>query len=70
MGITNIDDQATLQEMQEALPDVDMKSEYEADPELMKKLMELWRQKKLNKSNLHKAFSNIQQSAQQTLGIR
>lgn len=70
LGIESIDDQATLEEMQKAVPDVDMREEYESDPELMKKLMELWRQKKLNRSNLHKAFSKIQQSAQQALGIR
>lgn len=70
MGIESIDDQAVLSEMQKALPEVDMKSEYESDPEMMKKLMELWRTKKLTKQNLHKAFSMIQQSAQQSLGIR
>lgn len=70
MGIESIDDQAVLSEMQQALPDVDMKSEYESDPEMMNKLMELWRAKKLTKQNLHKAFSMIQQSAQQSLGIR
>ena len=69
VGATNVNDQATLQEMQKALPDVDMKSEYESDPELMKKLIELWRTKKLTKQNLHKAFSMIQQTAQQSLGI-
>ena len=69
MGIESVDDQATLQEMQQALPDVDMRQEYEADPETMKKLMELWRAKKLTKKNLHKAFSMIQQSAQKSLGI-
>ena len=69
MGITNVDDQATLEEMQKALPEVDMKSEYESDPELMQKLMQLWRNKKLNKSNLHKAFSMIQQKARTSLGI-
>lgn len=70
MGIESVDDMATLQDMQKALPDVDMRQEYESDPEMMQKLMELWRAKKLNKSNLHKAFSTIQQSAQQALGIR
>jgi len=70
LGITNVDDMQTLQEMQEALPEVDMRQEYESDPELMKKLIELWRAKKLNKSNLHKAFSRIQESAQKKLGIR
>jgi hypothetical protein len=69
VGATNVEDQATLQEMQKALPDVDMKSEYETDPEMMKKLIELWRTKKLTKQNLHKAFSMIQQTAQQSLGI-
>lgn len=70
LGITNVDDQAIIQEMQKALPDVDMRDEYEADPEMMKKLMELWKAKKLTKQNIHKAFSNIQQNAQQALGIR
>ena len=37
--------------------------------ELMKKLMELWRAKKLTKQNLHKAFSMMQTTAQQALGI-
>lgn len=70
MGIESVDDMATLDEMQKALPDVDMRDEYESDPEMMKKLMELWKAKKLTKQNLHKAFSQIQQSAQQALGIR
>jgi len=69
LGITNVDDMATLQEMQEALPEVDMREEFEADPELMKKLIELWKAKKLTKKNLHKAFSMIHQTAQQALGI-
>ena len=69
MGISNVDDMATLEEMQKALPDVDMREEYEGDPELMKKIIELWKTKKLNKSNLHKAFSMIQQTAQQALGL-
>lgn len=69
LGITDINDQATLEEMQKALPDVDMKSEYEGDPEMMKKLIELWRNKKLTKQNLHKAFSMLQQTAQQALGL-
>ena len=67
MGIENVDDMATLQEMQEALPDRDMKAEYEADPELMQKLIQLWREKKLTKQNLHKAFSVIQQRAREAL---
>lgn len=70
LGIENVDDQATLQEMEDALPDVNMRSEYEADPEMMKKLMELWKAKKLTKQNLSKAFSTMQQTAQQSLGIR
>ena len=69
MGITSIDEQAILSEMQLALPEVDMKSEYESDPELMKKLMQLWKDGKLNKQNLHKAFSMIQQKARTSLGI-
>lgn len=70
MGIESVDDQATLEEMQKALPSVDMKDEYESDPEMMQKLMQLWKEGKLNKQNLHKAFSEIQQTAQQALGIR
>lgn len=69
LGIESVDDMAILEEMQKALPEVDMRDEYESDPEMMKKLMELWRAKKLTKQNLHKAFSQIQQSAQQALGI-
>lgn len=69
IGITDVEDMATLQEMQKALPDRDMRTEYEEDPENMKQLMELWKQGKLNKSNLHKAFSMIQQDARQALGI-
>lgn len=69
LGIESVDDQATLQEIQKAVPDIDMREEYEADPEMMKKLMELWRQGKLNKKNIHKAFSKIQNKAQQALGL-
>lgn len=68
VGITSVDEQATLQEMQQALPDIDMKAEYEADPEYMQKLIKLWREKKLNKQNLHKAFSALLQRAQESLG--
>lgn len=69
LGITNIDNQETLGEMQKAMPDRDMRQEYEADPEYMQKLINLWKEGKLNKSNLHKAFSAIQQRARQSLGI-
>lgn len=69
LGISSVDDQATLQEMQKALPDRDMRDEYETDPEYMKKLIQLWKQGKLNKSNLHKAFSAIQQRARESLGV-
>lgn len=69
LGITGVDDQATLGEMQKALPDRDMRQEFESDPEYMEKLIRLWKEGKLNKSNLHKAFSALQQRAQQSLGI-
>jgi len=69
MGITNTEDQATFQEMQDAMPEQDMRKEYEDNPELFKELMELWRQKKLNKKNIGKAFSMMQQQARQSLGI-
>lgn len=69
IGITDADDMSILQEMQKALPDRDLKQEYEDDPENMKRLMKLWQEGKLNKSNLHKAFSMIQQDARQALGI-
>ena len=69
IGIESVDEQATLQEMQKALPDVDMKNEYENNPEYMQKLIKLWREGKLNKQNLHKAFSIIQGKAQKVLGV-
>lgn len=69
IGITNTQDQATLQEMQKALPERDLRQEYQDDPENMKRLMELWRKGKLNKKNLRKAFSVIQAKAKQSLGI-
>lgn len=69
LGITQPQDQQIFQEMQKALPDRDMRQEYENDPEGMKRLMKLWQEKKLNKKNLHKAFSAIQQRARQSLGI-
>lgn len=69
LGITNVDDQATLEEIQKALPDINIKDEYEADPESMQKLIQLWKEGKLNKQNIHKAFSMIQQTAQQALGL-
>ena len=68
-GITSVDDMAVIGEMQQALPDIDIKAEYEADPEGMKELIKLWKAKKVTKQNLHKAFSAIQQQAQESLGI-
>lgn len=69
IGVTDTQDQATLQEMQKAIPDRDLRQEYEDDPEGMQRLMKLWREKKLNKKNINKAFSMIQQKARQSLGI-
>lgn len=69
IGAKTPDQQATLQEMQKAIPDVDLKSEYEADPENMERLMNLWKQKKVNSKNLRDFFSKLQQGAKQTLGI-
>lgn len=69
LGITGVDDMATLGEMQKALPDRDMRQEYETDPESMQRLMRLWKEKKVNKANLHKFFSIMQQKAQQALGV-
>lgn len=69
LGITDTEDQATLQEMQDAIPERDLRQEYEDDPEGMKRLMKLWREKKLTKQNLRKAFSVIQSKARQSLGI-
>ena len=69
LGITNVDEQATLQEMQEALPDVDMRQEYEGDPENMQRLMKLWREKRISKTKLREFFLAIQQKARESLGI-
>jgi len=69
LGITSIEDQKTFQEMQNALPDRDLRLEYENDPESMQRLIQLWKARKINKSNLHKFFSAIQQQARQALGI-
>ena len=69
LGITDVNDQQTFQEIQKALPDVDMKVEYEGDPEGFKRLMKLWRDKKLNKKNLYKAFSKLQEKARRALGV-
>jgi hypothetical protein len=68
-GITAPADQQTIQEMQKAIPDVDLLKEYEQNPEEMKRSMELWKQKKLNKGNIKKAFSMMQQQARQSLGV-
>jgi hypothetical protein len=70
LGITNVDDMATLDEMQKALPEVDMRQVYQDDPEMMKMLIELWKSKKVTKRNLHEAFKEKQMTAQQALGIR
>jgi len=67
IGVMSPQDQATFEEMQEAVPDIDLRQEYEKDAEGMQKLIKLWREKKLNKSNLHKAFSAIQQKAKESL---
>ncbi len=69
VGITDPNEQAAIQEMQEAAPDVDVMQEYQDDPESMKRLLKLWEEGKLNKQNLFKAFSMLQGRAKQTLGI-
>lgn len=69
IGITSVDDMATIDELQKALPEVDMREQYESEPENMQRLMRLWKEKRINKKNLHKFFSSIQMKAQEALGI-
>jgi len=69
LGIVQPQDQQIFQEMQKALPDVDMRQEYENNPESFKRLMKLWQDRKVNKKNLRQFFSAIQQKAKQSLGI-
>ena len=69
LGLTDAADQQTFQEMQEAIPDRDLRQEFEDDPEGMQRLMKLWRDKKLNKKNIGKAFSALQTKAKESLGI-
>jgi hypothetical protein len=69
LGLTSTDDQATLQEMQDTLPDIDMKQEFEQNPEGMKRLMKLLKDKKINKAQLKQFFSKRQEAARQTLGL-
>jgi hypothetical protein len=69
LGIESPQDQQTLQDMQKDVPEVDMKQELQDDPEGFKRLMEMYKQGKINKSNLKKAFSMMQQQAKSTLGI-
>ncbi len=69
LGITSPADQQVFQEMQKAVPDVDLRQEMEQDPEGMKRLIKLWQERKLNKKNIRNAFSAIQQRAKQSLGI-
>lgn len=69
IGVSSVDEMSVLDEMQKALPDRDMRKEFEGDPEYMQKLIKLWKEKKLNKSNIREAFSMIQQTARQSLGI-
>jgi hypothetical protein len=57
-GITAPSDQQTIQEMQKAIPDIDLKKEYTGDPNNMKQVMELWREGKLNKSNIGRVFKS------------
>jgi hypothetical protein len=69
VGVDSPQDIQTLQEIQKLVPDNDMKDEYRQNPEGMKKLLEAWRQGKLNKQQLRNAFSSLQQTAQEALGI-
>jgi len=68
-GVKSPQQQQTLQEMQQALPDVDMKQEMADDPANMERLMKLWQQKKIDKTKLKDIFSKMQQQAKSTLGI-
>ncbi len=71
MGIENVADMATLQEMQEALPEVDIKGEYEADPENMQRLLKFWRENKtkISKERFIELFRATKQKARESLGI-
>ena len=68
-GVKSPQQQQTLQEMQDALPDVDFKQEYADDPNNMERLIKLWQQKKIDKTKLKDFFSKMQQQARSSLGI-
>ena len=66
-GITQPDEQQSLQEMQQVVPDVNLTQEYQDDPESMKEIMKLRKQGKMPDKLLRQLF--IKKQAQQTLGI-
>jgi hypothetical protein len=65
-GINQPDEQQILQEMQDAIPEFDLKQEYQNDTAGMQRIMKLWKEKKINKSVLNQMF--VKQKAQQALG--
>ena len=75
IGVETPDAMQILDEMDKALPDIDMHDEFEnaqQDPqtkEMLDKLMQRWKDKKLSVDQLRKAFSMMQQNARQSLGI-
>ena len=69
IGIGSTGQQQTLEELQTELPDVDMRQEYENDPEGMERLMKLWKEGKVNKKNLSGLFSSLRSKARTSLGI-
>lgn len=75
IGITSPADQQAFQEMQKAVPELDLRREYEEaqqdpkDKELMDALIKRWKEGKLKKKELLNAFSKMQQKARESLGI-
>ena len=69
IGVDSPQDIQTLQEIQKIAPDVDMKEEYRKDSEYMKKIMDGWRKGLIKNHQLRDAFSSMQQTAKESLGI-
>lgn len=69
IGLDSPQDMETMQDIQKAVPNVDLMDEYQQNPEGMKRIMEGFRKGTITRKQLQELFASLQQSAKQALGI-
>ncbi len=69
VGMDSPQDIETMQDIQKAVPDVDLMDEYKQNPEGMKRILEGFRKGTITRKLLQELFASLQQSAKQALGI-